>query len=76
MTGGLPLKKNVLTPLTKNVLSPLGLTAATSATDAAIQKEIFGPGTTVFMGVAMNFLEGGLKSSKIAVEENFGLRNG
>ena len=32
--------KNVLNPLAKSVLIPLGLTAATSATDAAIHKKI------------------------------------
>ena len=36
--------KNVLTPLTKSVLVPLELTAAASATDAAIQKKNFGSG--------------------------------
>ena len=41
MTTGLPLKKNVLTSLAKIILIPLGLTAATSATNAAIQKKIF-----------------------------------
>ena len=40
MTTHLPLMKNVLTPLSKSVLVPLGLTAATSATDADIQKKI------------------------------------
>ena len=34
--------KNVLKPLAKRVLIPLGLTAATSATDAAIHKKMFG----------------------------------
>ena len=38
--------KNVLTPLAKSVLIPLGLTAAASATDAAIQKKIYGSGAT------------------------------
>ena len=38
---GLTLMKNVLKPLAKSVLIPLGLTAATSATDAAIQKKSF-----------------------------------
>ena len=38
---GLSLIKNVLKPLAKNILIPLGLTAATAATDAAIQKKIF-----------------------------------
>ena len=42
ITAGLPIMKNVLTPLAKIVLIPLGLTAAASATDAAIQKKIFG----------------------------------
>ena len=32
--------KSVLTPLAKKVLMPLGLIAAMSATDAAIQKKI------------------------------------
>ena len=41
---GLPW--NVLKPLAKRVLIPLGLTAAASATDAAIQKKIHGSGTT------------------------------
>ena len=34
--------KNVLTSLAKTVLIPLGLTAAASATDIAIQKNFFG----------------------------------
>ena len=42
---GLPLIGNVLKPLAKTVLIPLGLTAAAAATDAAIHKKIFGPGT-------------------------------
>ena len=33
--------KNVHKPLAKSVLIPLGLAAATSATDAAIQKKSF-----------------------------------
>ena len=36
--------KNVLKPLAKSVLKPLELTAAALATDAAIQKKIFGSG--------------------------------
>ena len=39
MAAGLPFMKSVLTPLTKNVLLPFGLSAAMSATDAAIQKK-------------------------------------
>ena len=40
MKAGLLLMKNVLTPLPKSVLIPLGLTAAASATDAAIEKKL------------------------------------
>ena len=39
ITGGLTLMKNVLTLLAKSILAQLGLTAAASATDAAIQKK-------------------------------------
>ena len=47
----LPLMKSVLTliPLAKSVLVLLALTAAASATDAAIQKNIFGLGTTLII---------------------------
>ena len=45
MAAGLPLMQNVLTPLAKRVLIPLGLTTA-AATDAAIQKNIYGSSTT------------------------------
>ena len=45
MITGLPLMKSVLTPLAKSVLIALGLTVATSAADAAIQKEIYQSGT-------------------------------
>ena len=37
---GLPLIKNVIKPLAKSVLIPLGLTAAASAADAEIYKDI------------------------------------
>ena len=40
MTVGLLFMKNVPTALVKSVLLPLGLTAAVSATDAAIQEKI------------------------------------
>ena len=49
MLAGLPLMKNVLAPLAKSVFIPLGLTAAASATEAAIQKKIYGPGTTALL---------------------------
>ena len=43
---GLPLIGNLLKPLGKSVLIPLGLTVVASATDAPIQKKIYGSGTT------------------------------
>ena len=46
MKVGLPLMKNIFIPLAKIVLVPLGLTASASATDAAIQKNIFASETT------------------------------
>ena len=49
MKVGIPLMENVLTILAKNILMPLGLAGATSATDAAIQKEIHGSGMTTLI---------------------------
>ena len=49
MRASLPLMKNVLSLLTKNVLLPVGVTAATSATDAAVQKNIYGSGMTAII---------------------------
>ena len=46
---GLPLIRNVLEPLAKSVLVPLGLTASTSATDAAVYRKMFGSGTTILI---------------------------
>ena len=46
---GLPLIKNVITPLAKSILIPLGLTAAASAADAGIQKQILGSGNTTLI---------------------------
>ena len=50
-----PLLKTSL-PLLKNVLKPLGLTAAASLTDAAIQKKMFGSGeaTLIISNEEMN----------------------
>ena len=42
---GLPLTKSVIKPLAKSVLVPLGLTAAASAADAGIHKNILGSGS-------------------------------
>ena len=41
--------KNVLTPLAKSILILLGLTAAASAADAAIQRKILGSGKTALI---------------------------
>ena len=46
---GLPLMKNVLKTLAKSVLITLGLTAAASATDAAIHKKMLGLDTTTLI---------------------------
>ena len=40
---------NVLKPLAEIISVPSGLTAAASATDAAIQKNVFGSGTTLLI---------------------------
>ena len=41
--------KNILPPLARSVLIALGLTAAVSATDAPIQKKIYGSCTTALI---------------------------
>ena len=46
---GLPLMKNVLKTLAKSSLIPLWLTAATSATNSAIQKKNFGLRMTILI---------------------------
>ena len=46
---GLPLIKNAIKPLAKSVLIPLGLTAAASAADAGIHKEILGSDNTTLI---------------------------
>ena len=45
----MPLMKNVHMPISKNILVPLGLPAAVSATDTAIQKKIHSSETTALM---------------------------
>ena len=49
LTTRLPLIKNALKPLAKTVLIPLVLIAAASATDAAINKKLFGSGMTTLI---------------------------
>ena len=41
--------KNALKPSAKSILVPLGLKAAASVTDAAIQKKIFGSGMSTLI---------------------------
>ena len=45
----MPLIENELKPLTNSVLMPLEITAASSATDAAIYKKMFWSGTTALI---------------------------
>ena len=49
MRAGLPLMKSVLTPRAKSVLLPLALSAGMSAADAAIQRKMYGSGTTALL---------------------------
>ena len=52
LKNGLPLTANLFKPLAKSFLIPLGITAAASATDAALHKKMFGyccPSDVVWM---------------------------
>ena len=49
MKAGLPLMKSVLTHRTKSILLPLGLATTALATDAAIQKKMFGSSMTTLI---------------------------
>ena len=52
---GLYLMKSLLTPLAKSILVPFVLTTAAPATDAVIQKKIYGSGTElVFSNVEID----------------------
>ena len=74
MTAGLPLIKNVPTPLAKplakSVSMSLGLTAVASATDATIQKNIFGSGTTALI-ISNNEMEDIMKIVKTSSRIRF-----
>ena len=62
-----PLIGNVLKPLAKSFLIPLGLTAAASATDAAVYKKMFGSYVTLLItsnGKKMNDIMKIVKSLK------------
>ena len=49
MTVDLRLIKSLLTPFAKSVLLPLRLSAEILAADAAIQKKMYGSGTTILI---------------------------
>ena len=68
MTAGLPFMKSVFTPLAKKVLLPLRLLAGMSAADAAIQKKIYGSGTTALI-ISNEEMEYIMKKNK-SVEES------
>lgn len=57
MTTNLPLITNAFTSLAKNALQPLGLTAAASATDSAIQNNIWMPGVATLTFSNEDFFE-------------------
>ena len=59
---GLPLMQNVITPLAKSVLIRLALTAAASATDAGIHKQVLGSGNNTTLIISNNEIEDLIKS--------------
>ena len=61
---GLPLISNVIKPLAKSVLIPLKLTAAASAADAGIHKNILGSGNTTTLIISNNEMEDIIKIVK------------
>ena len=61
---GLPLIKSVIKPLAKRVLIPLGLTAAASASDAAIHKKILGSSNNTTLINSNNDIEDLIKAVK------------
>ena len=70
MTAGSPLIKSVLMPLAESVWLPFGLTALMSATDAAIQKKIYGSGTTALI-ISNEEIEDIMKTVKSIQESGF-----
>ena len=70
---GLPLIKNVITPLAKSVLIPLGLTAATSAADAEIHKNILGSGGHTTLIISNKDIEDLIKIVKFLEDSVFSL---
>ena len=60
----LPLIKNVIKPLAKSILVPLGLTAATSAADAGMHKNVLESGNTTTLIISNNRIEDIIKIVK------------
>ena len=67
MADDLPLRKSVFTPLAKSALLPCGLSAAMSATDAAIQKKIYESLTTALI-ISNEEMEDIMKIGKLLEE--------
>ena len=65
--------KNVLKPLAKNVLIPLGLAAGESATDAAIQNQVFGSGIITLI-ISNKEMEDITKMIKSLVESGLSIK--
>ena len=63
MTAGIRLMKSVLIPLAENVLLPFGLSAVVLATNAGIQKKIYGSGTETLL-ISKEEMEGLMKIVK------------
>ena len=72
---GLPLMKNVIKPWVKSVLIPLGLTAATSAADAGIHKNILASGTTTLI-ISNDEMDGIIKIVKSLDDSGLLLKGG
>ena len=70
MTAGIRLTKSVLIPLAENVLLPFGLSAVMSATDAGIQKKIYGSGTTTLL-ISKEEMERLMKTIRITNKRNW-----
>ena len=66
MKTGLSLIGNVAKPPAKSVLVPVRLTAAASATDGAIHREMFGSGVTtlIISNEKINYITKRVKSSE------------
>ena len=68
------LIENVIKPLSKSVSIPLGLTAAASATGAAIHKRMFGPGVTTLI-ISNEEMNDAMKTGKSVEESGLLIKN-